>query len=340
MAEKRAGLKEIAELAGMSVGNVSMVLSGRGDTARISKASQQKVFDAAKELNYKPNVYAKRLRTNNSGHIIVAVFFASSRNIAVIGSFFSGIHELLSDESFAESRPELVLYPYNQGQLRALDQIVQQSCFHGAIFMGMSSDDFEYVEKLTISEPVVVFNRVSTHHHYVFTDNASIGKIAAQIFYKRGCRNTFLITGRSISPAGNQRRQGFIDECEKLGLSLPPDHILQVNPRFEGGKEAAFAIIERDLKPDALFFSEAFMVSGALHWLLRQDSSIIQKIAFATYSADSIGVENYIPGLTTIRMPMEEMSRDCLLLLLRAIQNPESRHMNIMHKPITVIRDT
>ena len=339
MAEKRAGLKEIAELAGMSIGNVSMVLSGRGDTARISKASQQKVFDAAKELNYKPNVYAKRLRTNNSGHIIIAVFFASSKNVAVIGSFFSGIHELLSDESFAESRPELVLYPYNQGQLRSLDQIVQQGCFHGAIFMGMSSDDFEYVENLTISQPVVVFNRVSARHHYVFTDNASIGKIAAQIFYKHGCRNVFLVTGHSVSPAGAQRRQGFIDECGKLGLSLPPDHILQVNPRFEGGKEAAFTIIERNMKPDALFFSEAFMVSGALHWLLLQNNSIFKKTVFATYSGDSIGVENYIPGLSTIRMPMEDMSRDCLLLLLRAIHNPEFKHMNIMHKPITVIRD-
>ena len=339
MAEKRAGLKEIAELAGMSIGNVSMVLSGRGDTARISKASQQKVFDAAKELNYKPNVYAKRLRTNNSGHIIIAVFFASSKNVAVIGSFFSGIHELLSDESFAESRPELVLYPYNQGQLRSLDQIVQQGCFHGAIFMGMSSDDFEYVESLTISQPVVVFNRVSARHHYVFTDNASIGKIAAQIFYKHGCRNVFLVTGHSVSPAGAQRRQGFIDECGKLGLSLPPDHILQVNPRFEGGKEAAFTIIERNMKPDALFFSEAFMVSGALHWLLLQNNSIFKKTVFATYSGDSIGVENYIPGLSTIRMPMEDMSRDCLLLLLQAIHNPESKHMNIMHKPITVIRD-
>ena len=339
MPEKRVGLREIAERAGMSVGSVSMVLSGRGDAARISKASQQKVFDAARELNYKPNVYAKRLRTNNSGHIIIAVFFASSRNVAVIGSFFSGIHELLSDDSFAESRPELVLYPYNHGQLRSLDQIIQQGCFHGAIFMGMSSEDFEYVENLAIPQPIVVFNRVSARHHYVYTDNESIGRIAAQMFYRRGYQSIYLVTGHSVSDAGAQRRQGFIDECGKLGRPLPPGHILRVNARYEGGKEAAFAIIEQQLLPDAMFFSEAYMVSSTLHWLLMKNSAISKKTAFVSYSGDSIGEENFFPGISTIRMPMEEMSRDCLLMLLKAIQNPENKHMNIMHKPVTVIRD-
>ena len=40
MEKNRVGLKEIAELSGMSVGNVSMVLRGLGDEARISKATK------------------------------------------------------------------------------------------------------------------------------------------------------------------------------------------------------------------------------------------------------------------------------------------------------------
>lgn len=336
---KRVGLKEIAALAGMSVGNVSMVLSGQGDAARISKASQQRVLEAAKQLNYQPNVYAKRLRADNSDHIIIAVFFASTRHVSAIGSFFAGINGLFSDDAFGASQPELVLYPYTQGQLRQLDSIIHQGYFHGAVFMGMSSADFEYMESLDISVPIVAFNRISSHHHYVYMDNASIGRIAAQIFSDDGFQRPYLITSRTVSSAGAERRQGFIEACQKLQMPLPEDHILYVGTRYEGGKEAALTILKRDPLPDALFFSEAYMVSSTLHWMLMQGGDAYKKIAFVSYTGDSDSEENSFPGISTIRMPMEEMSKDCIRLLLRAIQHPELKHINISHKPITIIRN-
>ena len=81
MAKARVGLKDIAELSGVSVGNVSMVLRGLGDKARISASSQERIFKAARQLNYKPNVYAQRLRLQNADKLIIAVFFASSPRV-------------------------------------------------------------------------------------------------------------------------------------------------------------------------------------------------------------------------------------------------------------------
>ena len=62
--KKTAGaqIKEIAEKVGVSQSTVSVVLGGRGDRIRISKETQKKVWDAARELNYRPNIYARRLR--------------------------------------------------------------------------------------------------------------------------------------------------------------------------------------------------------------------------------------------------------------------------------------
>ena len=254
MGKNRVGLKEIAELAGMSVGNVSMVLRGLGDEARISKASQEKIQNAARQLNYKPNVYAKRLRMK-ADHMIVAVFFASSRHVSVMGGFFSGIHELLCGNG--DLKPEITLYPYIQGQLDKMDPVIHEECFNGAIFMGMSSEDMDYLETVRIDTPIVVFNRVSRLHHYVYADNRNVGELAAKLFSRTGADRVCLVSGRDPSTAGKERRDGFIGECARLGIPLPPERILQVTPGYEGGREAAEAIASSLDQCRAVFFSFA-----------------------------------------------------------------------------------
>ena len=65
MGKKQASkmqIKNIADKLGLSVSTVSVVLNGRGDQVRISKETQKKVLNAAKEINYQPNIYARRLR--------------------------------------------------------------------------------------------------------------------------------------------------------------------------------------------------------------------------------------------------------------------------------------
>ena len=203
MEKNRVGLKEIAELSGMSIGNVSMVLRGLGDEARISKASQEKIQNAARQLNYKPNVYAKRLRMK-ADHMIVAVFFASSRHVSVMGSFFSGIHELLCGNG--DMKPEITLYPYTQGQLDRMDSVIREECFNGAIFMGMSSEDMDYLETVRIDTPIVVFNRVSKIHHYVYADNQNVGELAARLFSRAGDSGVCLVSGRKSVPRCRIRR--------------------------------------------------------------------------------------------------------------------------------------
>lgn len=78
MAEKRtagAQIKEIAERLGVSQSTVSVVLGGRGDSVRISKETQKRVQDMAREMNYRPNIYARRLRhAEEEVPYVIAVF--------------------------------------------------------------------------------------------------------------------------------------------------------------------------------------------------------------------------------------------------------------------------
>ena len=64
----RVTLAEVAAKAGVSVGAAGFVLSGRDDM-RISTATQERVRQAARELNYRPNRAAQALRTGKTGTI-------------------------------------------------------------------------------------------------------------------------------------------------------------------------------------------------------------------------------------------------------------------------------
>ena len=337
MAENRVGLKEIAARSGISVGNVSMVLRGLGDTARISKAAQERVLAAARELNYKPNINAKKLR-QKKGSLTVAVFFAPTRHVAVMGSFFAGIHDIVSgDESGV--KPEIVIYPYAQDHLSEMDPLIRERAFNGAIFMGMSSADCEYLEALDIPEPVVLFNRLSRKHHYVYADNANIGRIAAQVLWKGGVKNACLVTGVETSAAGVERAQGFEDECRRLGLHLPGERILRVGRYFGGGQEAGRILLKQPTLPEGIFFAEDLMGVSALYELTLAGVRVPEQMKLICYNGGST-VSYSIPSLSTLQMPMDEMSRDSLLLILKAVQNVNSGQMNVVHKPQLILRES
>ncbi|GAB3899313.1 hypothetical protein GCM10029964_085080 [Kibdelosporangium lantanae] len=66
MSSRRVTLAEVAERAGVSRTTASLVLSGRGRELRISPSVEQRVLDAAKDLQYRPNIVSVGLRTGTT----------------------------------------------------------------------------------------------------------------------------------------------------------------------------------------------------------------------------------------------------------------------------------
>src|SRR3954466_10058433 len=63
MPPQRATVRQVAEGAGVSRSTASFVLTGRHKDMRISEDARQRVLRAAQELDYRPNLMARSLRT-------------------------------------------------------------------------------------------------------------------------------------------------------------------------------------------------------------------------------------------------------------------------------------
>jgi len=338
MADKRVGIKEIANLSGISAGNVSMVLSGRGDEARISKSSQQRVMDAARQLNYRPNIYAKRLRMQHTDRPLIAVFFTPDKHAAIVGRFFAGIHDIVQAGKLGVV-PEIVLYAYTRDRLADIKDTICSSFFNSAVFMGMSQKDSEFLERLALKLPVVLFNRRSEQYHSVCVDNPSIGHIAARLFAQNNCKRACLVTGKILSQPGKERMEGFIDECARVGVTLPPQLIYRVDAVSEGGKHAGQMIPLGENAPDVVFFSESFLAVSALPYLLRRGVSIPRQLSLMCYGDES-SEEYALPSLTSIRMPIEAMSYDCVRVLMEVHQKGSIEPTCTLHQPALIIRES
>ncbi|WP_197517254.1 LacI family DNA-binding transcriptional regulator [Microbacterium karelineae] len=74
---KRATSRDVARLAGVSQASVSLALSGK---AGVSDATRRRVEEVAAELNYRPNLAARSMRTNRTGRLVVVLPVATAMN--------------------------------------------------------------------------------------------------------------------------------------------------------------------------------------------------------------------------------------------------------------------
>ncbi|MBN2165173.1 MAG: substrate-binding domain-containing protein [Marinilabiliaceae bacterium] len=71
---KRARIKDIASIAGVSIGTVDRVLHNRGEVAEDTRS---KVLQIAKELEYSPNLMARALKTKQNYKLVILLPLAS-----------------------------------------------------------------------------------------------------------------------------------------------------------------------------------------------------------------------------------------------------------------------
>lgn len=77
MSQKKARIKDIADMAGVSIGTVDRVIHNRGEVA---EKTRQKVLEILKATNYSPNVMAQVLKTKKLFHLVSLLPAPSENN--------------------------------------------------------------------------------------------------------------------------------------------------------------------------------------------------------------------------------------------------------------------
>ena len=137
---------------------VSAVLNGKGDTLRISQATQNRIQRVAKAMGYLPNISARKFRTSQQGNIPqITIFWAIDTHASLIGRTIVGMERAIVQSKI---NIDLNLKPFPVNKLAETINNIGINMFNGAIISNASEKDLSDLKDMTnLFAPILLFTR-------------------------------------------------------------------------------------------------------------------------------------------------------------------------------------
>ena len=315
LTEKRTTLKDVAAKAKVSMMTASKVLNNKGG---ISKGTSDRVFKAAQELNYTPNLLAKGLRLDQS------------RTIGVVmadGSLVSHIRVLNSIVYAAEVEQYGIIIGNSINDKKKEQEVIKTMLnqrIAGLILVGSNLTGAAYADWLArLYMPVVLLLRESETKQVtsVINDNFTGGFELGRLMREAG-REKMVFFGLPIDYQIGIDRLAGVQKALSLGGNLIPDNsIYHMTASIEAAHDQFCQLMEGGKSLDAVICGSDLQAVGVIRACHELGLRVPEDICVSGY--DDIDIARYItPPLTTMRQPFEEIGRKGLELLLSQIENP------------------
>lgn len=304
----RALLRDVAAHAGVSSTTASLILGGRD--IRVSEQTRQRVLRAARELDYRPNLMARSLRTQVSktiGLVADTIITGHYGGDLVRGALTATLrhgHRLLICESEGDPGLEPVLIE---------DLIARQ--VDGFLLTTASHDRVEVPHALSGQRVVLVNCESDTDLPSVVPDEVAGGLSAARLLTRAGHRDGVVLLGEtpaSVLPA-QRRLEGITAGLGEVGAALA-EHVACVWWP-EAACDALSAALAAGLRPRALVCLNDRIALGAYQAL--DDAGLRVPDDVSVVSFDDSELASWLrPALSTVALPEFEMGRLAVDLLL------------------------
>lgn len=333
-----ASIKLIAQRTNLSPGTVSIVLNGRGNEMRISEKTQNRVWEEAKLLGYKPNIHARRLRNRSEENsaAIIGVLWPSLYSSELIVSFFDGIQKSILNDKL---NVEVVFKPYQYSEIHKMEDVFKNQLFNGVIVVGASDSDVDYLHRVKSAMPIVLFNRQNDQYGSVSIDNYTTGEKVSKLFAARGHKKVALIGPNLLSRNFSMRRTGFLDGCQRYGITVLPEHSIQDTMDSQGGYRSAERLLMSGPLPTALFLLVSGYNQEVYAVLQKHGVRIPEDIEIIGYS-DMVSCRILRPSMTVIDLPIQKMVKSSLQLILDMINGHIQDPHNIFEEAYFIFRES
>jgi len=338
VAKKRVTSRDVAELAGVSRTTVSFVLNDVS-TAQISEGTRQRVFEAAKRLDYRPHAAARSLATQQT-HTIGLVLYQSVDRIvgdAFLTNVVRGLAEVSQQRGF-----RLLLHPFEEiGKSEAYTSLVLENRIDGLIVSGPRSDDEQLPQLCEQGFPIVLLGQLKDLDvHFVDVDNTAAARCAVDHLIGLGHLRIGLITNAPLEyTASEDRWLGYRLALAEARLPYDENIVRYGNFREKSGYDAMKELLALPLPPTATFIASDEVAIGALAALHEDGRSVPQNMAIVGF--DDISVARYlVPALTTVRLPAYEQGLQAADMLIDTIQGTETAEKGLLLDTELIIRES
>ena len=329
----RATIREIADLAGVSIATVSRVVNGRGDVSEETRALVQKI---ERERGYSANRSARGLSAGKTGLIGGTVPMV---HYPYFSHILGGVAEALYEQDM-----RLVLCPTlheHEREVTLLERLLHGTTDGAVIILPEeSSDELEQLLnhgfRFVVVDPLVPLNERIPAVSAAHTAGAAQ---AMKHLLALGHRRIGAITGPRGGKATDDRRRGYFAALAEAGIA--PDPQLEVESNFElpGGTAAAAELLDLPEPPTAIFAFNDNMAIGTIRAARARGLRVPEDLSVVGFD-DLEEADIVTPALTTIRQPLAEMGRMAVSLLSRLLDNERLEALHVELATKLVVRES
>lgn len=292
-----ATIKDVAQLAGVSVGTVSRFLNGYNVTDK----NRVKIEQAIKQLNFKINPVARSLKTNRSMTVAILVpalaNIFSMRIIEAIEQYFDKYgYSIIVCDSEADVKKE-----------KEKLQFLKDKHVDGVIIMP-SSNTGKHIPEILKDVPAILIDRVvdDVKLDAVIVDNINATYQSVEQLIIRGHRNIGIIAGPPNISTARERYEGYRRVLNDYNIKINEQFITYGDYTVDTGYKLMKAMMNLDQKPTAIFISNYEMTIGAVMAINEMDIKVPDQLSIIGF--DQLELSKVIkPSLSVVVQPMEEI---------------------------------
>lgn len=310
---KTITMAQIAKAAGVSQGAISSLLNDRDYGIRVSERTRERVFKVCREMGYLPN----DLRA------VVRMYPELGGFALLISTRYSGglEHALVSRSAAAamqaipEASRSLALAFYDEAKdYGACPEGMPEPIAAGTVskFLFLGAPNLSLVQMITRRGcPVVVlgYDAPIPGVHSILSDLLSAPRHALEHLVGCGHRRLAIVSGPfgSNEPEILEMNHGIRLACEQLSIPVDARNILYGDLSANAGRVALDSLLERDPVPTAIFCLSDAAAAGVIAQAAVRGIRVPTQLSVIG-CADDPCADMATPGLTTVRLPYEEMA--------------------------------
>jgi len=325
-----ATMEDVARIAGVSTSTVSHVLNG---TRKVSPDTVQAVQSAIRRLGYIPNTLARSLARSTTNTIGVAISALSNH-------YFSETVHAMETECAKHGYMMLFVDTHDdpEQELRVVTALHHRRV--DGILLAPSTGSLALEYLLANEVPAVLVDRMmSDRFDQVGVENTQSTQALVAHLIEHGHRRIGFISGRAGLGTSDERVAGY--QAALLAAQLPFDPQLLVNggSSSEPARQATQQLLALDTPPTAIMAGNNLMTLGAMHALRDARIEVPGQMALVGFD-DFEWADFFVPRLTLIAQPVQELGAQAVNLLLERMASPKRKKHSVRLAPTLKIRNS
>ncbi len=324
-------LRAVAERVGLAPGTVSAVLNDAPSARSIPEHTRQRIQAAARELNYRPNFFARSLRKKRTYMIGLIVEEIGDAYGSMI---ISGVEAYLRQHNYFFLT---VIHRHNLSMLMDYSRLLLERGVEGFITV-----DTSLREPPPLPTVSVAGHRELEGVTNIVLDQLTGARLALEHLAAQGHTRIAFMKGQPYSSDSQERWDAVCTIARKLGLAMDPDLVVNLefdDPSPQLGYPYAKQLLARKKPFTALFAYNDISAIGAIRAFQEEGLLVPGDVSVVGFDDIQWAAFN-TPSLTTVRQPLAKMGQIAAEALINKIENDQEHATEIAIEPTLVVRES